>query len=134
MDFTTALPDPLDFTSGPKNYPSMTIDSFSIGDTTYWTAHGEVEIGGIPRFTKGSIESGVFTSLEISTLHPDDTFLGIPLALRPIRFQNQLSDIGITSLNDGSSVTLPGRNVSFYIFENELASICWMPSPAPDQD
>ena len=74
MDFTTALPDPLDFTSGPKNYPSMTIDSFSIGDTTYWTAHGEVEIGGIPRFTKGSIENGVFTSLEISTLHSDDTF------------------------------------------------------------
>ena len=109
-------------------------DYFSICDTTYWTAHGEVEIGGIPRFTKGSIESGVFTSLEISTLHPDDTFLGIPLALRPIRFQNQLSDIGITSLNDGSSVTLPGRNVSFYIFENELASICWTPSPAPDQD
>lgn len=131
MDFTFSLPAPLSWDATAKHYPSLEVVPFSIGDTTYWTAQGELEIGGNRRSLRGSLEEEVFTSLEISTLFPSDTFLGVSMALRPIRFQNQLHDMGIESLNDSSSLTLPEHNMSFYIFENELASICWTLPQSP---
>lgn len=88
-------------------------------------------LDGSRRSLRGSLEEEVFTSLEISTLFPSDTFLGVSMALRPIRFQNQLHDMGIESLYDGSSLTLPEHNMSLYIFENELASICWTLPQSP---
>lgn len=131
MDFTYSLPAPLSWDAGAEHYSSLEVVSFNVGDTTYWTAQGELEIGGNRRSLRGSLEEEVFTSLEVSTIFLSDTFLGVSMALRPIRFQNQLHDMGIESLNDGSSLTLPEHHVSFYIFENELASICWRLPQSP---
>ena len=77
MDFTFSLPAPLSWDATAKHYPSLEVVPFSIGDTTYWTAQGELEIGGNRRSLRGSLEEEVFTSLEISTLFPSDTFLSL---------------------------------------------------------
>ncbi|MGV0869067.1 hypothetical protein [Corynebacterium kalidii] len=76
-----------------------------------------------------------YSDVELSTLLPGDTLCGVDLSSTPIKVQKDLHRAGYTSTLEDSGVSLDDHPVSMYIFEDEIATICWhQTTPAPQED
>ncbi|WP_145942977.1 hypothetical protein [Corynebacterium glyciniphilum] len=69
--------------------------------------------------------------VEVHELLPGDSLCGVDLSSTPIKVQKDLHRAGYTSTLELSGLSLNDHPISMYIFEDEIASICWS-WPAPN--
>lgn len=127
MNFETTPPGPFSFGSELENYPTLAITRTS-GTEEGESADGRALVGGAERYVSLGGTHGVVTYVAINSLVPGDTFLGVPLSLRPTKFRNELKKAGIATLGKPWDFRLAGTGVSFWVEEGEIVAIAWQHS------
>ncbi|WP_291313642.1 hypothetical protein [Corynebacterium sp. UBA2622] len=130
MDFTTTPPAPFKFGARFSDYPALEHSVRSIGDQVIESANGRVPIGEVERYVSLGETDGRIDYISINTLAPEDTFMGVSLSLRPIKFRNELKKLGISSTGAPWDFKLGDSSISFWTEEGEIVALKWE-SPSP---
>lgn len=131
MDFTTTPPAPFKFGARFSDYPALEQSVCNIGDQVVKSANGYVSIGEVERHVSLGETDGRIDDISINTLAPEDTFVGVSLSLRPIKFRNELQKLGISTTGAPWDFKLNDSNLSFWAEEGEIAALTWgSPSPS----
>lgn len=129
MDFSTTPPSPLDFGRGPQHYESIVGNPLREKLSTCEALDGSINFEEGPRCVSITFVNEQAFEFEIKSIEPGDTFLGVPIPMRATKFRNRLKKKGIATIGDADGIVIPEYGVSFYVFEYEVATICWETEP-----
>lgn len=107
MDFTLVCNLPM--------RPIGTYDDVPVGDTERGVRYGPSDI-------------------ELNELQPGDTLCGVDLSSTPVKVQKDLHRAGYTSTLDSDGLSFNSHPASMYIFEDEIATICWHQTTSTTQE
>lgn len=131
MKFEITPPEPFKFGARFSDYPALEQSVRNIGDQVIKSANGYVSIGEVERHVSLGETDGRIDDISINTLAPEDTFVGVSLSLRPIKFRNELQKLGISTTGAPWDFKLNDSNLSFWAEEGEIAALTWgSPSPS----
>lgn len=125
MDFATTPPPPLEYGKSLQHFETIVGDPFTRESANFETLMGSVSFGNVSRHVSITFTSDQAFSFEINNIELGDTFLGIPIPMRAVKFRNELKRKGVVASGDPDGVYIPDCGVSFYIYEGEIATICW---------
>ena len=130
MRFEITPPEPFKFGARFSDYPALDQSVRNIGDQVIKSANGCVPIGEVERYVSLGETDGRIDYISINTLAPEDTFMGVFLSLRPIKFRNELKKLGISTTGAPWDFKLNDSNLSFWTEEGEIVALKWE-SPSP---
>lgn len=125
MDFSTHAPEPFGFGKSIDDLESQIANPFRRQLISMETLRGTADFNGEMRYVTLSFRDGRLFECEIPSLEEGDTFMGIPIPMRATKFQNELKKRDIPTKKESGSITITDTGVSFYVYEGEIATICW---------